>query len=100
MLEIFESSAFKKDRKRESKNSHNKDIDQRIVEVLSLLSKGVVLPSKYRLHKLRGPYSGFLECHVKPDLLMIFRLEDNSVYLLRLGSHSELFRWLNIVYSD
>jgi len=92
MLEIFESSAFKKDRKRESKNSHNKDIDQRIVEVLSLISKDVVLPSKYRLHKLRGPYSGFLECHVKPDLLMIFRLEDNSVYLLRLGSHSELFR--------
>ena len=91
MLEIFESSAFKKDRKRESKNSHNKDIDQRIVEDLSLISKGVVLPSKYRLHKLRGPYSGFLECHVKPDLLMIFRLEDNSVYLLRLGSHSELF---------
>ena len=92
MLEIFESSSFKKDRKRESKNSHNKDIDQRIVEVLSLISKGVVLPSKYRLRKLRGPYSGFLECHVKPDLLMIFRLEDNSVYLLRLGRHSELFR--------
>jgi mRNA interferase YafQ len=92
MLEIYESSAFKKDRKRESKSSHNKDIDQKIVEVLSLISKGVVLPSKYRLHKLRGPYSGFLECHVKPDLLMIFRLEDNSVYLLRLGSHSELFR--------
>ena len=92
MLEIFESSAFKKDRKRESKNSHNKDIDQKIVEVLSLLSKDVVLPSKYKLHKLRGPYSGFLECHVKPDLLMIFRLENSSVYLLRLGSHSELFR--------
>ena len=92
MLEIFESSAFKKDHKRESKNSHNKDVDQRIVEILSLISKGVVLPSQYRLHKLRGPYSGFLECHVKPDLLMIFRLQGNSVYLLRLGSHSELFR--------
>ena len=92
MLEVFESSAFKKDRRRESKNSRNRDIDLRIVEVLSLLSKDVVLPSKYRLHKLRGSYSGFLECHVKPDLLMIFRLEDNHVYLLRLGSHSELFR--------
>lgn len=92
MLEVFESSAFKRDRRRESKNSRNRDIDLRIVEVLLLLSQSVVLPPKYRLHKLRGSYSGLLECHVKPDLLMIFRIEGNSAHLIRLGSHSELFR--------
>ena len=92
MLEVYESSAFKKDRKRESKNPLNRDVDFRIVEVLSLLSKNVVLPPRFKLHKLRGSYLGLLECHVKPDLLMIFRVENNAIHLLRLGSHSELFR--------
>jgi mRNA interferase YafQ len=92
MLEIFESSAFKKDRKRESRNPRNRDVDFKIVELLALLSENVVLPPRFKLHKLRGSYMGLLECHVKPDLLMIFRVEKNVVYLLRLGSHSELFR--------
>lgn len=92
MLEVYESSAFKKDRKRESRSPVNRDVNLRIAEVLSLLVESVVLPQKYKLHKLRGPYSGLLECHVKPDLLMIFRVQDNVIHLLRLGSHSELFR--------
>jgi mRNA interferase YafQ len=92
MFEIYESSAFKKDRKRESKNPRYKDLDQRIVEVLLMIYKNGSLPPKFKLHKLKGRYSEYLECHVKPDLLMIFRLEKNSVFLYRLGSHAELFR--------
>ena len=92
MLEIYESSAFKKDRKRASRNPRYKDVDLRIVEILSILSSEMTLPAKYKLHKLQGEYVGYLECHVKPDLLMIFSVNRNSAYLFRLGSHSELFR--------
>jgi mRNA interferase YafQ len=92
MLEIYQTSSFKKDRKRELKNPNNKDLDLRVVEILLLLINQKPVPSRFKLHRLKGNYSGYLECHVKPDLLMIFRIETTRVYLYRLGSHSNLFR--------
>ncbi|MGA9070320.1 MAG: type II toxin-antitoxin system YafQ family toxin [Terracidiphilus sp.] len=50
------------------------------------------LEQRLRDHDLSGDWSGYRECHVKPDLLLIYRkAEDNSLRLARLGSHSELF---------
>jgi mRNA interferase YafQ len=92
VLEINESSAFKRDRRRESRNPNHKDINNRIVEVLNMIYRQGVLPPKFKLHKLKGNYIGLMECHVKPDLLMIFSIEGNCVTLFRLGSHSELFK--------
>ena len=92
MLEIYQTSSFKKDRKRELRNPNNQDLDLRIVEIVSLLTKKKPVPRRFKLHRLKGIYSGYLECHVKPDLLMIFRIETKRVYLFRLGSHSNLFR--------
>lgn len=92
MLEIYESSAFKRDRKRESRNPKHKDVDLSIVEALQLLYTTGALPPRFRLHRLKGSYVGFLECHIKPDLLMVFRLNNNVAFLYRLGSHSELFK--------
>ena len=92
MLEIYQTSSFKKDRRRELKNPNNKDLDLRVVEILFLLINQKPVPSRFKLHRLKGNYSGYLECHVKPDLLMIFRIETKRVYLYRLGSHSNLFR--------
>lgn len=49
-------------------------------------------PSKYRDHALIGDWSGYRECHLKPDLLLIYKKVEQSVLqLARLGSHSELF---------
>ena len=49
------------------------------------------IPKKYRDHALSGEWSGFRECHFKPDLLLIYETGEDSIQLVRLGSHSELF---------
>jgi len=67
-----------------------------ITEVFNLLSfQGVsALPERMKAHKLSGNYKGSWECHIFPDLLLIWDQEDNpinEVHLIRLGSHAELF---------
>ncbi len=49
------------------------------------------IPKKYRDHALSGEWSCFRECHIKPDLLLIYETGEDSIQLVRLGSHSELF---------
>ena len=49
------------------------------------------LPAKYKDHDLIGNYKGFRECHIKPDLLLVYKKEGEYLQLARLGSHSELF---------
>ncbi|MBO4576551.1 MAG: type II toxin-antitoxin system YafQ family toxin [Neisseriaceae bacterium] len=61
-------------------------------EVLHCLSTMQELPPKYLDHPLKGHYVGFRECHIKPDLLLIYDNQPNDfVQLVRIGSHSELF---------
>ena len=48
------------------------------------------LPTKYRDHALTGNLKGIRDCHIKPDLILLYRLEAENVTLIRLGSHSEL----------
>ena len=66
-------------------------ISKPLVEVLYLLNNDQSLPEKYRDHALTGNLQDFRECHVKPDLLLIYRQVDEVLELARLGSHSELF---------
>ena len=49
------------------------------------------LPEKYKDHSLSGNYVNFRECHLKPDWLLIYKVDEETLYLTRLGSHSELF---------
>jgi mRNA interferase YafQ len=59
---------------------------------VSLLLSDEVLPENNRDHGLSGDWSGYRECHIKPDLLLIYRKPDaNTLRLARLGSHSQLF---------
>jgi mRNA interferase YafQ len=61
-------------------------------EVLAVLLADQVLPLRYRDHSLTGEYKDCRECHLKPDLLLIYRsVGDSILELTRLGSHSELF---------
>ena len=86
------SSKFKRDFKRELR-THGADLDVMLLEVLAFLTLGTPLPAKYQDHKLTGEWEGFRECHLKPDLLLIYeKLDDETLWLARLGSHSELFR--------
>jgi mRNA interferase YafQ len=91
MRDIEFTSQFKKDYKRVKKDSNNKDLATILDPVLDALINDEILASNYRVHKLVGKYKGFEECHLKPDLLMIYLRIENKLKLTRLGSHSELF---------
>lgn len=92
MRTIERSTAFKWDFKREAKGSHRATLDSDLVGILEALAKDEPLDSRHRDHELSGDWSGYRECHVNPDLLLIYRKPDpKSLRLARLGSHSELF---------
>ena len=93
MRTIERSSTFKRDYKRaKAMPRHRKDIDSLVSTVVALLLSDRVLPENHRDHSLAGDWAGYRECHVKPDLLLIYRKPDaGALRLARLGSHSELF---------
>jgi mRNA interferase YafQ len=93
MRTIERSSAFKRDYKRlKATPRHGKDVDPRLSAVLTLLLSDQALPDSNRDHALIGNWAAYRECHLKPDLLLIYRKPDAvTLRLARLGSHSELF---------
>ena len=92
MREIEWSAAFKRDVKRESKGPNLAILNAVLPEILSALAGDIPLQAKYQDHKLAGGWEGFRECHIRPDLLLIYmKAEDDILHLARLGSHSELF---------
>jgi mRNA interferase YafQ len=82
------NSRFKKDFK---KYQHNQTVIDELDKITRLLRDKKKLPKKYKDHALSGDYVGFRECHVKPDVLLVYDFDDEFLYLIRLGSHSELF---------
>jgi len=89
---IERSTTFKRDYKRESKDRHRNSFDGSLTPVLLALADDEQLAPRHRDHELSGDWLGYRECHVKPDLLLIYRKSGNEVLrLARLGSHSELF---------
>lgn len=83
------SSRFKKDFKRYRHDTKKLAV---LNEIFRLLEEGHPIPKDYNPHFLSGEYKGCMECHVGPDFLLIWRDEKTDVvYILRLGSHSELF---------
>lgn len=88
MLEIIQSSQFKRDIKKAKKQ--NQDLD-RLKSVIVLLAENQTLDDKYQDHLLTGNYKNFRECHIKPNWLLIYKIDNNELLLARLGSHSELF---------
>jgi mRNA interferase YafQ len=92
MRTIDRASAFKRDYKREARGQHRATLDNDLKPVLVSLATDQPLDAKYRDHDLSGDWAGYRECHVKPDLLLIYRKSDaDTLRLARLGSHSELF---------
>ena len=70
---------------------YGKSLDTLLNGILDLLEVGEVLPLNAVDHALVGKFVGYRDCHIKPDLILIYRKTDDDVLeLLRLGSHSEL----------
>lgn len=73
------------------KYQHKQEIIDSLHKVLASLANGEELPIKCRDHALTGNYKGSRECHVKPDVLLVYHVKGNSLIIERIGSHSELF---------
>jgi len=84
------TSSFRKDLKRV--NRQGRDI-KLVQEVLSKLADNVPLEESYRDHGLGGKYKGCRECHIQPDWLLVYQIDNDALYLylMRTGSHAELF---------
>lgn len=84
------SSRFKKDLKF---YKHDQKTLLELEKVLDILVKGKSLPDKNHNHQLIGEFKGCFECHIKPDVLLIYKIEQAEliILLLRAGSHSDLF---------
>lgn len=91
MRRIERTKGFKGDYQRVIATPKHRDLDNLLPAVLMLLATDTPLPAKYLDHPLRGEWQDFRDCHVKPDLVLIYRNSDNeALQLVRLGSHSEL----------
>jgi mRNA interferase YafQ len=91
MRKIENTGQFKRDYKREAKGPHRATLDAELVPVLTALARDQTLEPRHRDHALTGEWKDHRDCHVKPDLVLIYRKPDAALLqLVRLGSHSEL----------
>ena len=91
MFFLFRRKQFKKDIKKLIRNP--KFDSDKLAVVLSQLMSGEKLAEKYPSHTLGGDFNGCYECHIQPDVLLIYTIDkrESIVYLVRIGSHSDLF---------
>jgi len=91
MRTIERTGKFKRDYKREAKGAHRATLERDFIEVVVALANDQPLAEKHRDHALIGDWKDYRDCHVKPDLVLIYRTPNAGVLqLVRLGSHSEL----------
>ena len=91
MRTIEFTTAFRKDVKRERKGVLGKKLDRLLFEIIEFLATDTKLPERCRDHAMIGDWSDFRDCHIRPDLVLIYRKFGNhTLQLVRLGSHSEL----------
>ena len=90
MLDIVLSNTFRKDLKITAKRGYDLDLLNNVIEKPANREKK---KKKYRDHALTGNYIGFRECHIQPDWLLIYRINNNELFLFlsRTGTHSDLF---------
>ena len=85
------TNRFRRDYKREKAGRYGRRLDTELLAVVTMLAKDEVLPRNHFDHPLSGEWNDHRDCHVRPDLILIYRKPDvASLELVRLGSHSEL----------
>lgn len=83
---------FKRDYKRELIGKHKADFELIFDTVLDFLLEGKKVPKEFNDHQLIGDWKGFRECHLKPDLLLVYKITNGEVLLARVGSHTQIFK--------
>lgn len=89
MLIISLGKSFKKSRKRLLKSGNFDDSSLKLV--IAALAGNLVLDQKYRDHELKGDWSGYRECHISSDVLLIYKVWQDEITLSHIGTHSQLF---------
>lgn len=91
MRTIRRTAKFKRDYKREKAGRHRATLDDELMSVVRLLAVDAPLPERCRDHALIGEWKEHRDCHIRPDLILIYCKPDGDVLeLVRLGSHGEL----------
>jgi mRNA interferase YafQ len=91
MRAIKQVGQFKRDLKREAKGQYRAALATEFVKIVETLAKDMPLAVRFRDHALTGDWRDHRDCHIKPDLVLIYRKPDaETLELVRLGSHSEL----------
>lgn len=91
MQTIERTSQFKRDYKRESRGRHRTALDAELASVVEALARDQPLEPRHHDHALSGEWSDHRDCHLKPDLVLIYQKPDaDTLRLVRLGAHPEL----------
>jgi mRNA interferase YafQ len=88
MLNLILGSQFKRDAKRMENRGKGM---AKMREVIRLLIDGNLMPPQYKDHPLTGDWKHFRDCHIEPDWVLIYKVNDNDLYLVATGTHSDLF---------
>ena len=89
MLDLAFASQYKKDIRRIKKDNKFKESELELV--INTLRTGKKLDPKYLDHPLSGDWKGYRDCHVQNDVVLIYKITTNTLYLARVGIHSNLF---------
>lgn len=89
MLKINSSGRFKKDLRICQKRGYDLRLLEAVIDILRIPDQ---LPIQNKDHFLKGDYSGRRECHIASDWLLIYEIYEDELYLVRTGTHSDLFR--------
>ena len=87
-MRLLTTNRFERDLKRSTKRSKNLD---KLWEIVDLLLREQPLAARHRPHRLVGDWSGSWECHIEADWLLIWRRDEDTLTLVRTGTHSDLF---------
>jgi mRNA interferase YafQ len=91
MRTIETTTSFRKDFKREARSQNAKTLQSEFPALVQRLSEDQPLDPRFRDHALAGEWKDHRDCHLRPDLVLIYRKpDDTTLQLVRLGSHSEL----------
>lgn len=91
MYKIEVTNRFKQSVKKAKKDGLDTKL---LTDVIDILSKGETLPEKYKNHALKGNFKGYYDCHILPDLVLIYKIEKERLVLLLfdIETHSNLFK--------
>ena len=88
---VKRTAQFKRDFKRVKRGVHGSHLDETLLQALELLVADAPLPVRYVDHQMKGQFKDYRDCHLRPDLVLVYRKLDSDVLeLVRIGSHAQL----------